>query len=83
LEVCKSYRAEFAKDAKEILHHLKALSDVTERTRRRRDSLEQGGIRTASIPAVVFDLGSRWDDPHGGKVPAYQIWIKENFPELS
>jgi hypothetical protein len=68
VEICKSYRSEFANDAKETLHHLKALTDVTERTRRRRESLEQSGIRTGSIPAVVFDLGSRWDDPHGGKV---------------
>ena len=49
LEICKSYRSEFAKDAKETLQHLKALSDVTERTRRRRENLEQAGSEPAAF----------------------------------
>jgi len=54
-----------------------------ERTRLRRDALENAGIVTGSLPSTVLDLGGQWDDKFGGKVVGYQRWITENYPEIS
>lgn len=83
LEVCKSHRSAFADDARKILQHLKAICDVTNASRARRERLERDGVETGSIPYLLFDLGGPWDDQYGGKVAGYRRWIKENYPEIS
>lgn len=50
LELCKSYRSEFAKDAREILNAIKLLCDIEQRSQARREGLTRNGITTGSLP---------------------------------
>lgn len=78
IDVCKAYRPEFAKDAKEMLSHVKALCDIEQRSQLRRAELERNGVKTGSLPTVLFNIGV-WQDPTGGRIMGYRNWLKENY----
>lgn len=83
LPICnKEKKGFFAEETRRILGALKAIDDANSRMNRRRDELQQSGVRTGSIPLTNFDMGGRWNDPYGGRVVDYRRDVAECYPDL-
>jgi hypothetical protein len=83
LRLCEQIRPKWIEHVRQILEHLKAISEANEVLNRMRADLETQGISTGSLPHSSFDLGGKWNDEFGGRLPGYQRYTSECFPELA